>query len=122
MIASINDLILQIDFFDAPTNSFKDKLNFTYTAKAWSEMKAFALSLQFSPWSPFAKDLTERNKLKTILANMGDAPVLPDGSQNGVATSGAALSAISGYKIALQNIRTTLTETYNFSTELAAVW
>ena len=29
---------------------------------------------------------------------------------------------ISGYKIALQNIRTTLTETYNFSTELAAVW
>ena len=54
--------------------------------------------------------------------NRGDAPVLLDGSQNGVATSGTALSAISGYKIALQKIRTTLTETYNFSTELAAVW
>ena len=60
--------------------------------------------------------------LIAICAELATFRYLSDGSQNGVATSGTALSAISGYKIALQNIRTTLTETYNFSTELAAVW
>ena len=85
-------------------------------------MKGFALGLQFSPWSPFAADKTERDKLKTILSDMGVGPVLADGSQGGVAPTGTAAEAIAAYKTKLEAARATMAAAYGFSDELAAAW
>ena len=118
----INDTIGDMADFDATNSVFKDTSNFKDLAKHWSEMKGFALGLQFSPWSPFAADKTERDKLKTILSDMGDGPVLADGSQAGVAATGTAAEAIAAYKTKLESARATLATAYGFSDELAAAW
>ena len=118
----INDTIADMADFDATNSVFKDTSNFKDLAKHWSEMKGFALGLQFSPWSPFAADKTERDKLKTILSDMGDGPVLADGSQAGVAATGTAAEAIAAYKTKLEAARATLATAYGFSDELAAAW
>jgi hypothetical protein len=118
----INDVVADMADFDATNSVFKDTSNFKDLAKHWSEMKGFALGLQFSPWSPFAADKTERDKLKTILSDMGDGPVLADGSQAGVAATGTAAEAIAAYKTKLETGRATLATAYGFSDELAAAW
>ncbi len=118
----INDTIADMADFDVTNSVFKDTSNFKDLAKHWSEMKGFALGLQFSPWSPFAADKTERDKLKTILSDMGDGPVLADGSQAGVAATGTAAEAIAAYKTKLEAARATLATAYGFSDELAAAW
>jgi hypothetical protein len=118
----INDTIGDMADFDATNSVFKDTSNFKDLAKHWSEMKGFALGLQFSPWSPFAADKTERDKLKTILSDMGDGPVLADGSQAGVAATGTAAEAVAAYKTKLESARATLATAYGFSDALAAAW
>jgi len=118
----INDTIGDMADFDATNSVFKDTSNFKDLAKHWSEMKGFALGLQFSPWSPFAADKTERDKLKTILSDMGDGPVLADGSQAGIAATGTAAEAVAAYKTKLESARATLATAYGFSDALAAAW
>ena len=118
----INDVLADMADFDTTNNVFADTDNFKDLAKHWGEMKGFALGLQFSPWSPFAADKTERDKLKTILSDMGVGPVLADGSQGGVAPTGTAAEAIAAYKTKLEAARATMATAYGFSDELAAAW
>lgn len=103
----------------ASVDAFKD------LAKHWSEMKGFALGLQFSPYSPFRDgsvagvDVTD---LKEILTLMGDAPVLADGSQNGVAPAGTAADAVADYSADLLAARNKLQEAYGFDAADVAAW
>lgn len=112
----INDVIADMGDFD--NGKFANLDNFLNLAKHWGEMKGFALGLQFSPFSPFrdgSVTAIDINNLKDLLSNMGDAPVLADGSQNGVAPSGTAQQAIDAYIAKLQAIRSTLQTAYGFA-------
>jgi hypothetical protein len=104
---------------------FADVGNFTDLAKHWGELKGFALSLQFSPNSPFRDGTVDGitlDDLKALLANIGDAPVLADGSQNGVPAAGTAQAAITAYRSKLESVRNILTTAYGFDTEVAQNW
>jgi len=66
----INDTLQDMGTFDTEDYSFSDH------AKHWSEMKGFALSLQFNPRSPLSDGDFER-----VHDLMGTAPVLEDATQ-----------------------------------------
>ena len=120
----VKDVLEDMDGFTAD-GEFADVANFTDLAKHWGELKGFALSLQFSPNSPFRDGTVDGitlDDLKALLANIGDAPVLADGSQNGVAPSGTAAAAISAYRSKLESVRNILTTAYGFDTEVAQNW
>lgn len=95
----INDVQDDLDYTDAA--GFKD------LAKHWSEMKGFALGLQFNPESP----LTEQQFID-LHAAMGTAPVLADGSQNGGPGPVDNAAAIQAYKDGLDTARTILSTAY----------
>ena len=104
---------------------FADVGSFTSLAKHWSEMKGFALGLQFSPYSPFRDGSVagiDVEDLEEVLSLMGDAPVLADGSQNGVAATGTAADAVTAYKAALLTARNLLEEAYGFDSTDVAGW
>jgi DUF1365 family protein len=84
-------------------------------------MKGFALGLQFNPSSPYAAE-DKRDELKQILADMGNAPVLANGSQNGVAASGTAAEAITAYRAKLVAARDALGTAYGFDASDVADW
>ena len=100
---------------------YADQGNFLDLAKHWSEMKGFALGLQFNPTSPYAA-ADKRDELKQILADMGDAPVLADGQQNGVAAVGTSAEAIAAYRTKLVAARDALGLAYGFDTTDVAAW
>ena len=105
--------------------NFANLSNFTTLAKHWGEMKGFALALQFSPFSPFRDGSvagTDLDDLKTVLTLMGDAPVLADGSQNGVVPFGPASSAIANYREDLLQARDILQAAYEFDPTVVANW
>ena len=119
----INDTIADMDDFVPP--NFANLSNFTTLAKHWGEMKGFALALQFSPFSPFRDGSvagTDLDDLKTVLTLMGDAPVLADGSQNGVVPFGGATSAIRDYRADLLQARDILQAAYEFDPTVVANW
>jgi hypothetical protein len=94
-------------------------------AKHWAELKGFALGLQFSALSPFRDGSTGKSitDLKRALDLMGDAPMMPDGSQNGQPTTAASADdAIAGYLSDLQEARTILSEAYGFNPDAVAIW
>ena len=117
----INDTIIDID---APQFTTGD--NFSDYAKHWSEMKGFALALQFNPNSPFRNgnvDGISIDSLKQALSLMGEAPVLNDGTQLGAAyTQGAAVDSIAAYKADLLKARDLLQKAYGFSDTQAGQW
>ena len=115
VIHYINDIIADIGEFS--DGKFASVSNFNNYTKHWGEMKGFALGLQFSPWSPFASG-EGRNNLKLILSRMGDAPVMPDGTQAGIAYSGGT----DGYISMMQGNRTLIQEAYGFDEAVAAAW
>ena len=115
VIHYINDIIADIGNFS--DGKFADTSNFNNYTKHWGEMKGFALGLQFSPWSPFASG-EGRSNLKLILSRMGDAPVMPDGTQAGIAYSGGT----AGYISMMQGNRTLLQDAYGFDGAVAAAW
>ena len=120
----VKDVLEDMDEFTA-AGEFADVGNFTDLAKHWGELKGFALSLQFSPNSPFRDGTVDGitlDDLKALLANIGDAPVLADGSQNGVPAAGSAQAAITTYRSKLESVRNTLTTAYGFDTEVAQNW
>ena len=120
----VKDVLEDMDGFTAD-GEFADVANFTDLAKHWGELKGFALSLQFSPNSPFRDGTVDGitlDDLKALLANIGDAPVRADGAQNGVAPSGTAAAAISAYRSKLESVRNILTTAYGFDTEVAQNW
>jgi hypothetical protein len=109
----VNDVIGDIAGFS--NGSYADVSNFTNLGKHWSELKGFAMSLQFSPFSPFRDaqvTAVDLNDLKTVLSNIGDKPVL--------ATDGQA--AIDAYVQGLNAARDTLQVAYAFDAENVANW
>ena len=116
VIHYINKVVADIDAFDGDV--YADLDAFKAHAKHWGEMKGFALGLQFNPDSPFRADTASLNNLKQVLSLMGDAPVLPDGTQNGVAFSGGA----NQYRADLITVRNILRDAYEFSANNAENW
>jgi hypothetical protein len=89
--------------------------NFTNLGKHWSELKGFALSLQFSPFSPFrdpAVTAVDLYDLETVLSNIGDKPVLANDTQGN----------IDAYKLDLIEARTILQNAYSFDPVNVAEW
>ena len=91
----VNDTLKDMGSFDTDDYSFLDH------AKHWSELKGFALSLQFNRRSPILDDY------KALHEKIGDAPVLPDAGE----------TAIDDYKVALIEARTLLGDAYGFEAE-----
>lgn len=118
VIHYINDTIGDMENFDTVNNSFADLENFTNLAKHWSEMKGFALGLQFSPVSPFRESTSATNDLREVLSLMGDAPVLADGTQAGVDFAGG----VDAYEADLLEAREILEEAYDFDTTNVQNW
>ena len=114
----INDVRSDMSGFDE--GSFADASNFTTLAKHWSEMKGFALGLQFSSVSPFRATDSSLTDLKSVLALMGDGPVLADGSQAGEV--GADAARIDTYLADLLTARGLLQEAYGFDQENVENW
>ena len=109
----INNLIGDIAGFS--NGSYADVSNFTNLGKHWSELKGFAMSLQFSPFSPFRDaQVTEvdLNDLKAVLSAIGNAPVLATDTQE----------AIDAYIQSLASSRDTLQLAYSFDAENVAGW
>jgi hypothetical protein len=73
-------------------------------AKHWSEMKGFALSLQFNPRSPMVQG-SAPTPLVRFHELVGDAPVLP----------GAGAEAVAAYRQALRDARALVGTAYGFS-------
>ncbi|MDO6746162.1 DUF4856 domain-containing protein [Gilvimarinus sp. 1_MG-2023] len=112
----INDVIADMGEFE--NGKFASLDNFKNLAKHWGEMKGFALGLQFSPESPFAINQDSVDSLRLILNGMGDAPVLADGTQAGVAFSGGTDEYIED----LTHIRNLLRSAYGFDEENVESW
>ena len=116
----INDVTGDMGNFTVD-NTFADASNFSDLAKHWSEMKGFALGLQFSPYSPFRSgDVADIDvdDLKEVLTLMGDAPVLADGTQMGTAFTGG----VDQYKTDLLKARDILQKAYEFDATNTANW
>jgi hypothetical protein len=125
VIHYINDVVA--DMGDMQPPEYASLGNFTDLTKHWAEMKGFALGLQFSPLSPFRTvstiagiDGTEA--LRRVLTLMGDAPVLADGSQGGVATADTAEEALTAYEAKLLEARDILEEAYSLNPEAVSIW
>jgi hypothetical protein len=119
----VNDVIADVSEYSngAPASLS----NFETVAKHWSELKGFALSLQFSPVSPFRDEsvsTVDLDDLKMVIELIGDAPVLADGSQNGIAASGAAEDAVYAYIGKLTEARAILQNAYGFSDANTLAW
>lgn len=112
----INDTVADLEAVE--DGKFQDLAHFKDLAKHWSEMKGFALNLQFSPVSPFRADAEALADLKEILAAMGDAPVLADGTQAGVAFEGG----VDQYIADLLAARALMQNAYDFDTENVENW
>lgn len=91
---------------------------FTY-AKHFSEMKGFALGLQFSPFSPFRNIDSASNMadLASVLSKMGDSPFMPDTDAT-VADSDARKA----YSDSLLEARDLLQDAYDFDPLNAMGW
>jgi len=118
----INDV--SADMADFSGENFADLDNFINLTKHWGEMKGFALGLQFSPLSPFRDGSTDKSvdDMKRVLSLMGDAPMMPNGSQNGQPAAVAAADAITNYLSDLEEARTILAEAYAFDPEVVPIW
>jgi hypothetical protein len=95
--------------------SYTSVSNFTNLGKHWSELKGFALSLQFSPFSPFRDaqvTAVTLDDLKAALTAIGDAPVLATDTQEKIDT----------YLLAIVSARDTLQLAYGFDAENVAGW
>jgi len=125
VIHYINDVIA--DMGDMVPPSYGSLDNFTNLTKHWGEMKGFALGLQFSPVSPFRTTETiggidGTEALRRVLSLMGDAPVLADGSQGGVAASGTAAEALAAYEAKLLEARDLMQEAYALNPDAVSIW
>jgi hypothetical protein len=109
----INDV--SDDIAEFSNGSYASVSNFTNLGKHWSELKGFALSLQFSPFSPFrdpAVTAVDLYDLETVLSNIGDKPVLATDTQGN----------IDAYKLDLIEARTILQNAYSFDPVNVAEW
>jgi hypothetical protein len=109
----INDVTNDIGEFS--NGRYASVSNFTNLGKHWSELKGFALSLQFSPFSPFrdpAVTAVDLYDLETVLSKIDDKPVLANDTQGN----------IDAYKLDLIEARTILQNAYSFDPVNVAEW
>lgn len=114
----INDVRDDLAAVDVESNTYPDVATYTNLAKHWSEMKGFALGLQFSPESPFRENEAALVELQSILALMGDAPVLADGTMMGQPYEGG----VEAYREVLLEVRGMLEQAYGFHPDNVANW
>ncbi|WP_082378803.1 DUF4856 domain-containing protein [Marinagarivorans algicola] len=115
----INDVKSDIAKFDG--TDYVDVAHFTDLAKHWSEMKGFALGLQFSPYSPLRTEMgtfaditygSNTATLEDVLTWMGVAPVLADATD----------ADKESYVEALDSARAVLQAAYDFDADNVANW
>lgn len=82
-----------------------EDFNYSDLAKHWSEMKGFALGLQFNRFSPVTDE-----QFAQLHAYMGDKPVLTDSA------------AVEAYQAELMQARDILEQAYGFDSENVANW
>ncbi len=97
----VNDTLGDMDTFGTDAYSFTDH------AKHWSELKGFALGLQFNPRSPLTKA-----QFAQLHGLIGDAPTLPD----------ATAPEIEAYRADLEAARALLGESYGFAAANLEGW
>lgn len=95
----INDTNADLDAIGTDDFSYSD------LAKHWSEMKGFALGLQFNPFSPVTDE-----QFAQMHGLMGDKPVMTDAE------------AIAAYQADLLQARDILQAAYSFDSENVANW
>ena len=100
VIHHINDIIADIGEFS--DGKFASVSNFNNYTKHWGD-EGFCTGLQFSPLVSFASG-EGRNNLKLILSRMGDAPVMPDGTQAGIAYLGGTDGYISMMEVVIAHL------------------
>lgn len=124
----INDMRAHLDtssdsndesVFSASFPAFLSLDDYLVYAKHYSEMKGFALGLQFSPFSPFRDTATsvDMDDLRLLLSKMADSPFMPD-----VDATSADLDGRMAYSDALLEARDILEEAYDFDPINAAGW
>ncbi len=96
----INEVIVDLNSLDTASRTSDASI-----AKHWSEMKGFALSLQFN-----VNGLISDNALTSVHANFAQAPVLSD------------LTARTAYITQLEAARATLQTAYDFSAANVTNW
>ena len=96
VIHYINDVLQDMQTFGT------DSYSFSSHAKHWSELKGFALGLQFNRFSPLTDE-----EFVLFHETIGDAPVLPNASE----------TDISSYAESLRSARTLLGDAYDFPVE-----
>lgn len=101
----INDTITELNKVST------DEFSHTELAKVWSEMKAFGLGLQFSPFSPFHADGNE-GKFAMVQTYFMDAPVFDEG----------AMADVADYIEGLEAARDIMQEVYGFDAENVTNW
>jgi hypothetical protein len=92
----VNDVLRDMNTFGTGDYNFGDH------AKHWSELKGFALWMQFNPRSPLSDA-----DFASIHEHLGMAPVLPS----------ASASEVSDYRVSLIAARGLLAEAYSFAPE-----
>jgi hypothetical protein len=97
-----NEVIADMDAFTSAAYRFEDH------AKHWSELKGFALGLQFNPRSP----LLEGTRFADVHQLIGDAPVLPN----------ADAQVIADYRAGLESAREIIAEAYGFAPANVRAW
>ena len=102
VIHYINDVLADMAAFGTDEYAFVDH------AKHWSELKGFALGLQFNPRSP----IHEGTRFADLHGFIGDRPVLEN----------ADAGDISAYQTALGSARDLLRDAYGFSTANVEGW
>jgi hypothetical protein len=100
----LNETLADMETFGTAEYSFEEH------AEHWSEMKGFALGLQFNPDSP----MLEGTRFTDFHSRVGDAPVLPNDA--------GGQTAIDEYKAALQAARAIVQEAYAFTTPNVEAW
>ena len=97
VIHDINDVVA--DMGDMLPQEYGRLGKFADLTRHGAEVKGVARGLQFVPLYPFRTvstiaDVDGTEALRRVLTLMGDAPVLADGSQGGVASAGTAEEAL----------------------------
>jgi len=90
---------------ETKTLGSNDEASIENRAKHWSEMKGFALGLQFSP-----KSTINMTDLATVLSNMREGPALVDGEDS------------ASFIVDLEAARTLIKDAYAFSAENTLAW
>jgi hypothetical protein len=102
----INDVLADMEAMGTEAYAFTDH------AKHWSELKGFAIGLQFNPRSPLHAGAGETTQFALLHAYIGDAPVL----------EAAGEEALTAYATALTDARALLQDAYGFDPADVAAW